>query len=131
LRSRGTSARPFDLVQDIQRQADARYQASEKALEDQLKDTQQKLKDLSLSADKPGAQPDAAQAAAIDNFRNQMFATRRQLRAVQLAERQDLNFLKGALEFFDIAVIPILVAIAAAVIGILRLRRRARAAHTV
>jgi ABC-type uncharacterized transport system involved in gliding motility auxiliary subunit len=131
LRSRGTSARPFDLVQDIQRQADARYQASEKALEDQLKDTQQKLKDLSLSADKPGAQPDAAQAAAIDDFRNQMFATRRQLRAVQLAERQDLNFLKGALEFFDIAVIPILVTIAAVVIGILRLRRRARAAHTV
>jgi hypothetical protein len=50
---------------------------------------------------------------------------------VQLAERQDLNVLKGLLEFFDIAFIPILVAIAAAVIGILRLRRRARAAHTV
>ena len=131
LRSRGSSARPFVLVQDIQRQADARYEASEKTLEDRLKDTQQKLKDLRASADKPGAQPDAAQAAAIDDFRNQLLATRRQLREVQLAERQDLNFLKGLLEFFDIAFIPILVAIAAAVIGILRLRRRARAAHTV
>jgi len=131
LRSRGSSARPFDLVQDIQRQADARYEASEKTLEDRLKDTQQKLKDLRASADKPGAQPDAAQEAAIDDFRNQLLATRRQLREVQLAERQDLNFLKGLLEFFDIAFIPILVAIAAAVIGILRLRRRARAAHTV
>src|ERR1700691_4520977 len=131
LRSRGSSARPFDLVQDIQRQADARYEASEKTLEDRLMDTQQKLKDLRASADKPGAQPDAAQEAAIDDFRNQLLATRRQLREVQLAERQDLNFLKGLLEFFDIAFIPILVAIAAAVIGILRLRRRARAAHTV
>jgi len=131
LRSRGSSARPFDLVQDIQRQADARYEASEKTLEDRLKDTQQKLKDLRASADKPGAQPDAAQEAAIDDFRNQLLATRRQLREVQLAERQDLNVLKGLLEFFDIAFIPILVAIAAAVIGILRLRRRARAAHTV
>jgi ABC-type uncharacterized transport system involved in gliding motility auxiliary subunit len=131
LRSRGSSARPFVLVQDIQRQADARYEASEKTLEDRLKDTQQKLKDLRASADKPGAQPDAAQEAAIDDFRNQLLATRRQLREVQLAERQDLNFLKGLLEFFDIAFIPILVAIAAAVIGILRLRRRARAAHTV
>ncbi|MGA3306282.1 MAG: Gldg family protein, partial [Stellaceae bacterium] len=71
LRSRGSSARPFDLVQDIQRQADARYEASEKTLEDRLKDTQQKLKDLRASADKPGAQPDAAQEAAIDDFRNQ------------------------------------------------------------
>ncbi len=131
LRSRGSSARPFDLVQDIQRQADARYQASEKSLEDQLKDTQRKLKDLRESADKPGAQPDAAQAAAIDNFRDQLLATRRQLRAVQLAERQDLNFLKGLLEFFDIAFIPILVAVAAAIIFLLRLRRRARASRTV
>ncbi len=131
LRSRGTSARPFDLVQEIQRAADARYEASEKSLEDKLKDTQQKLKDLNASSGKPGAQPDAAQAAAIDNFRDQLLATRRQLRAVQLAEREDLNFLKGVLEFFDIAFIPILVAIAAAIIGLLRLRRRARAARTV
>jgi len=131
LRSRGTSARPFDLVQNIQRAADARYEASEKSLEDKLKDTQQKLKDLSASAGQPGAQPDAAQAAAIENFRDQLLATRRQLRAVQLAEREDINFLKGVLEFLDIAFIPILVAIAAAVIGLLRLRRRARAARTV
>ena len=44
---------------------------------------------------------------------------------------QDLNFLKGLLEFFDIAFIPILVAIAAAILGLLRLRRRARASRTV
>src|SRR5208282_2016124 len=131
LRSRGTSARPFDLVQQIQRAADARYEASEKSLEDKLKDTQQKLKDLNASSGKTGAQPDAAQMAAIDNFRDQLLATRRQLRAVQLAERQDLNFLKGVLEFLDIAFIPILVAIAAAIVGLLRLRRRARASRTV
>ncbi len=131
LRSRGTSARPFDLVQQIQRTADTRYEASEKSLEDKLKDTQQKLKDLNASSGKTGVQPDAAQMAAIDNFRDQLLATRRQLRAVQLAEREDLNFLKGVLEFFDIAFIPILVAIAAAIVGILRRRRRARAARTV
>ncbi len=131
LRSRGTSVRPFDLVQNIQRAADARYQASEKSLEDKLKNTQQKLKELSASSGTPGAQPDAAQVAAIDNFRDQLLATRRQLRAVQLAEREDINYLKGLLEFFDIAFIPILVAIAAAIIGLLRLRRRARASRTV
>ncbi|HXP12445.1 MAG TPA: Gldg family protein [Stellaceae bacterium] len=131
LRSRGTSVRPFDLVQQIQRAADARYEASEKSLEDKLKDTQQKLKDLNASSGNSGAQPDAAQAAAIDNFRDQLLATRRQLRAVQLAEREDLNLLKGVLEFLDIALIPILVAIAAAIIGLLRLRRRARASRTV
>ena len=38
---------------------------------------------------------------------------------------------RAVLEFFDIAFIPILVAIAAAIIGLLRLRRRARASRTV
>jgi hypothetical protein len=55
-----------------------------------------------------------------------MIQTRQQLRQVQLALREDINRLKALLEFFDIAFIPVLVALAALVLGILRMRRRKR-----
>ncbi len=126
LRSRGTAARPFTLVQNIQRAADERYQASERALENKLKDTQQKLKDLRDTGAHQAGTVDAAQNEAIENFRGQLLATRRQLRQVQLAERLDIDRLQGWVEFFDVAFIPILVALAAVAIGAVRVRRRQR-----
>ncbi|HZL58958.1 MAG TPA: Gldg family protein [Stellaceae bacterium] len=131
LRTRGTSARPFDLVQNIQRAADERYQASAQALEQKLTDTQQKMKELRDKGGRPAgatATVDAAQSEAIENFRGQLLATRQQLRKVQLAEREDIDRLRTWLEFFDIAFIPILVGIAALALGAMRLRRRKRRA---
>jgi ABC-type uncharacterized transport system involved in gliding motility auxiliary subunit len=128
LRTRGTAVRPFVLVQNIQRAADERYQASERALEGKLKDTEQKLQDLRDKGASPAGTVDAAQNAAIENFRGQLLATRRQLREVQLAERENIDRLRNWVEFFNIAFIPILVAIVAVVIGMLRLRRRQRRA---
>jgi ABC-type uncharacterized transport system involved in gliding motility auxiliary subunit len=126
LRSRGTSARPFELVNEIQRVADTRYQATEKELETKLKDTQDKIKGLQDQSGRNGVTPAAAQAQAIDNFRADMIGIRQQLRQVQLALRQDINRLQAWTEFFDIAFVPILVAIVAMIVGIIRLRRRAR-----
>ncbi|HXR88527.1 MAG TPA: Gldg family protein [Stellaceae bacterium] len=130
LRSRGTSARPFTLVADIQRSADARYQATEKDLQTKLKDTQDKIKQLQEQGGRPGAAIDKEQEQAIDNFRTDMLSIRQQLRQVQLALRQDINRLQAVTEFFDIALVPILVAIVAIVIGWLRFRRRKRQARS-
>ncbi|MGO8915989.1 MAG: Gldg family protein [Stellaceae bacterium] len=130
LRTRGTSARPFEVVQEIQRQADDRSQAREKDLEQQLKDTQAKIKELQ---GKEGAGGNVTLAAeqnqALDNFRTQMLQIRTQLRQVQLDLRQDIDRLKAALEFFDIALIPLLVGLAAIVLGVVRMRRRKRRAE--
>jgi hypothetical protein len=57
-----------------------------------------------------------------------MLQTRRQLRAVQGALRGDIGRLKAGLEFFDIALIPILVAAVAVILGVARLKRRSRRA---
>lgn len=127
LRSRGTSARPFEVVDQIQRDADNRYSAKEHELQDQLKATEAKIKNL--TDDKSGsAAVSAEQTTAIDNFRTQMLRTRQQLRDVQLALRQDIDHLKGLLEFFNIALIPVVVGIVAIILGIVRLRRRKRRA---
>ena len=131
LRSRGTSARPFTLVDNIQRAADARYQATEKDLQTKLKDTQDKIKQLQDQGGRPGAALANEQEQAIDNFRTDMLSIRQQLRQVQLALRQDIDRLQAVTEFFDIALVPILVAIVAVIIGWVRFRRRKRQARSV
>jgi ABC-type uncharacterized transport system involved in gliding motility auxiliary subunit len=127
LRSRGTSARPFEVVNQIEREAQERYSAEEGALQQKLKDTQAKLAELTGKdrGDAPATlSPD--QAKAIEEFRTDMLQTRRQLREVQAALRSDIGRLKAGLEFLDIALIPIIVAAAAVVLGMVRLRRRGR-----
>jgi ABC-type uncharacterized transport system involved in gliding motility auxiliary subunit len=127
LRTRGTSARPFEIVEQIQSEAQARYSAEERTLQAKLKDTQAKLASLTGKdqADAPKTlSPE--QTKAIEEFRAEMVQTRRQLRDVQAALRSDIGRLKTGLEFLDIALIPIIVAVAAIVLGAIRLRRRHR-----
>src|SRR5947207_8607475 len=126
LRSRGSSARPFTVVAEIQRAADERYAAEQRALQDKLKQTQQKLRELTGNDPANPASLSPEQARTIDEFRAEMVATRQQLRAVQAALRHDIEWLKAILEFCDIALVPILVAVTAIVLGALRLRRRHR-----
>src|SRR5262249_31577857 len=71
LRSRGTAARPFTRIDGIRRAAEAQYRANEKALEDKLKATEAKIKDIQQN--KEGAVTlTAEQSQAIDNFRGEM-----------------------------------------------------------
>ena len=129
LRTRGTSARPFDVVDRIQAKAQARYSAEEHELQAKLKDTQTKLEGLT-GKDQGNAATTltAEQTKAIEEFRADIVQTRRQLRDVQAALRNDIQRLKAGLEFLNIALIPIIVAAVAIVLGTLRLRRRSRRA---
>jgi ABC-type uncharacterized transport system involved in gliding motility auxiliary subunit len=127
LRSRGTSVRPFELVDSIQRAADDRYAAEQQVLERKLKDTQGKLRELTSSdPNNANAPPSPEQAKTIEEFRADLLKTRQQLRAVRGALREDIEQLKAVLEFCDIALIPIIVAVVALVVGALRLKRRRR-----
>jgi ABC-type uncharacterized transport system involved in gliding motility auxiliary subunit len=124
LRSRGTSARPFEVVERLQRDADARYAAEQQTLQQKLKETQAKLHSLT-SGERAGADAklSPAEAKAVDQFRADLLSTRGQLRAVQAKLRQSIRQLKTVLEFADIALVPILVAVAALVLGAWRSRR--------
>jgi ABC-type uncharacterized transport system involved in gliding motility auxiliary subunit len=125
LRSRGTVARPFEVVERIQRAADDRYAAEQRGLQDKLKQTQAKLH--SLTAGEGGASAaslTAEQTKEIDKFRADVVSMRQQLRQVQAALREDIGRLKVILEFFDIALVPIIVVAAAIVMAALRPRRR-------
>src|SRR6516162_6343463 len=100
LRSRGTSAQPFEVVDRIQREAQARYSAEERALQARLKDTRAKLESLTGKEQLGAATTlSAEQTKAIEEFRADMVQTRRQLRDVQAALRADIGRLKTGLEF--------------------------------
>jgi ABC-type uncharacterized transport system involved in gliding motility auxiliary subunit len=127
LRGRGLAARPFDLVQKIRTEADARYLAKAQALQERLKDTEKKL--ASLQKEGQGGSHQiltAAQQKEIDKFRDDMLATRKSLRDVQHALRVDIDRLDALLKFVNIGLIPILISIAAIVIALVRALRRRR-----
>jgi ABC-type uncharacterized transport system involved in gliding motility auxiliary subunit len=127
LRSRGTAARPFEVVDRIQREAQTRYSTEERALQQKLKATEAKLADLTGKdqTDTP-VTLSPEQTKAIEQFRGDMVQTRRQLRDVQAALRSNIQELKDGLEFLNIALIPIIVAVVAIVVGAVRLKRRRR-----
>lgn len=130
LRTRGQSARPFTLVQDIQRDAELKFRAKERELTEKLKETEKKLTEMQGQSG-PGASEQGKiilskdQQEAVDQFRGEMLGTRRELRDVQRELRRDIESLEILLKFVNIWLIPILVAIAAVIVGIVRVRRRA------
>jgi ABC-type uncharacterized transport system involved in gliding motility auxiliary subunit len=127
LRGKGESVRPFTLVDDMQRKAEAQYRQTEKALQTHLEETQKKLADLRTGKGEKTAVITAAQRAAIDDLQADIVQTRSKLRAVQFELRRDIDRLESWLRFFDIVLVPALLTLLAIVLGLARSRRRARA----
>lgn len=112
LRSRGTSARPFTKIEEIQDQAEANYKARAEALTARLQAAEQKINDLQGS-ESDGKVISQEQQEAIDNFREEIVKTRKELRQVKLALNQDINALSRWLQFINIGLVPLLVFFAA------------------
>jgi ABC-type uncharacterized transport system involved in gliding motility auxiliary subunit len=134
LRSRGESQRPFELVEDIRRRADAQYRQTERQLQQRLEDTEKRLRELRQgSQQQPGERNQAQtvitpeQRAEIDRARAEIVATRRQLRAVQLELRRDIEGLESLLRVVNIALVPTLLTAFAIGLAVVRQRRRAAA----
>lgn len=132
LRSRGDSSHPFILVNQMQAEAEAKFRQTEKVLQKHLDDTEAQLRTLRQG---PGAGNQAGEQAvitpdqrvAIDAARKDVVDTRQKLRAVQLELNRDISHLENELRVFNIVLVPLLLAIAAIVLGLMRSRRRARA----
>ena len=133
LRSRGESLRPFLLVEDIRRQADAQFRQTERALQTRLEETERRLRELRQGAPggAQGAQAGAVitpeQRAEIDRAREEILRTRRELRGVQLELRRDIESLETRMRAVNIALVPALLTLFAIGLAVLRIRRRAAA----
>jgi ABC-type uncharacterized transport system involved in gliding motility auxiliary subunit len=126
LRGREVTVRPFTRVAEIRRASEAQYRAKEQELLQRLNDLQDKLSSLRVAEGDEASLLSDAQRQEIDGFRGQLLDTRRELRDVQLALRQDIERLRDRARFINIAAVPMLVALTAIVIALFRRARYRR-----
>ena len=123
LRGRGVSWRPFELIQQMEAEADQRYRAKEQQLTQELKDTEQKLAQLPRAPEGSNDVLTPEQAKTIEGFRAQLLTIRSELRDVQFALRRNVDDLKNWITAVNVGVVPLLVAIIALIFAMRRPRR--------
>jgi ABC-type uncharacterized transport system involved in gliding motility auxiliary subunit len=123
LRGRGVKERPFTLVEDLRRDAEQKFRSKEEALETKLKTAQSELQKIQSSGEGGnGIILTDKEQQAVDKFRGEMLDTRRELRKVKLALRENIDTLDGWLKFANIGLVPLL--LGAAAVGLSWRRRR-------
>jgi ABC-type uncharacterized transport system involved in gliding motility auxiliary subunit len=128
LRSRGESLRPFEMVENIRRDAETQFRQTERTLQERLEATERRLREL-RQGERGGAQAviTPEQRAEIDRAREEILRTRGELRQVQLELRRDIERLETNLRVANIVVVPALLTVLAILLGVWRARRRAEA----
>jgi ABC-type uncharacterized transport system involved in gliding motility auxiliary subunit len=125
LRSRGLSSRPFELVEQIQNDAEEKYRAKERNLVKELDEVQKKMQELQTKERAQGASVlSPEQQEAISKFRARVIEIRRELREVQLNLRRDIDKLDSELKLLNIAAMPAAVALFAVVVALVRRNRK-------
>lgn len=132
LRSRGVTSRPFERVEAIQAQAEARYRQTEQRLRAHLEDVEKQLRGLRTGGGEAegattGAVITPQQRLAIDAARKDIVTTREQLRHVQLELNRQISALQNWLMIVNILLVPAVLAILAIVLALIQRGRRARA----
>ncbi len=128
LRSRGRTDRPFVVVERLRRQAEMRYHAKERELQNRIEQTRQKLNELQRSDEAGGGTiVSSEQQRLVDKLRHDLLDLRKQLRDVRAALREEIDSLEAWVKFANIGFVPIVVGMTAMTTGVgrrLRLRRR-------
>jgi ABC-type uncharacterized transport system involved in gliding motility auxiliary subunit len=125
IRGRATFSRPFERVEALKRRADDRLRAKVLELQSELQQTEQKLTELqSKRNDQASLMLTPEQEAELKRFTAEKARVRKELRETQRGLDVEINRLEIWLKVLNIAIAPLLVAIAGAVILSMRRRRR-------
>lgn len=127
LRSRGGSSRPFTVVEQIQKDAEAQFRDKERKLQERLQETEKKIAELQQQKDqKTGTLMSPQQQAEIEKFKAEMLDTRKALRDVQHDLRKNIEGLGTQLRLINIGLVPALLGIVAIVFALTHSMRRRR-----
>ena len=129
LRSRATAFRPLTVVRELEANAQRQYLGKIQSLEAELQKTTAKLQALQRaqgavggSAGKSGQILTAEQQAELERFRKTVAQTRLELKEVRKTLRQDAESLVFWTKVANIALMPILVALAGLAVALVRRR---------
>lgn len=132
VRNRGSSVRPFKLVNELREQAELKFRQKEQELIDRLEATEQKLVELeSTRQSDDGMILTEAQQEELLQFRQERLRIRKDLRDVRHRLRQDIESLQNRLKILNIGIVPALIAISGLIVGVFRIRRRRRSVSAV
>ncbi|MBU4201333.1 MAG: Gldg family protein [Verrucomicrobia bacterium] len=124
IRSRGRFERPFDRVQALQREAQQRWLLEERALQEKLDSTRQRLE--ALQSKKDNSQRyilSPEQEQEINSFKQEQIKTQRDLKQVRKNLREGIERLGVIVKTINVLLIPALVIIAGVAFGLYRRRR--------
>jgi len=126
LRGRTASFRPLTVVRQLEAEAQKQYFGKIQALEDELQKTTAKLQALQKAqGSKAGQIMTAEQQAELERFRKTVAQSRLELKEVRKNLRQDAESLVFWTKVANIALMPILVAIAGLLVFVIRRRKSA------
>jgi ABC-type uncharacterized transport system involved in gliding motility auxiliary subunit len=128
LRSRATFSRPFDRVEALRRDADARFRQTEQRLQAELAETERRLGELqSAREDTSSLLMSPEQQAEIRRFEEEQLRIRRELRTVQRELDSSIERLGTVLKVVNILAVPFALLAFGVVVVLLKRSRRATA----
>jgi ABC-type uncharacterized transport system involved in gliding motility auxiliary subunit len=128
VRGRASFSRPFERIDALKRQADDRLRAKALELQTELQQTESKLTDLqSKRNDQSSLMLSPEQEAELKRFTAEKTRVRKELRETERGLDVDINRLGSLLKALNIAIAPLLVAIAGVIVLAMRRRRKTAA----
>ncbi len=125
VRSRGRFARPFVVVEELQRQAENRFREKEEALQQRLAATEAQLAELQGPNADGAIELTAEQQAALQRYMQEKLRIRKELREVRYQLNADIDALGRLLKFFNIALVPLVLTLGGLLTWLWRRRRTA------
>jgi ABC-type uncharacterized transport system involved in gliding motility auxiliary subunit len=127
LHSRAIYTRPFTTVEELRRNADLEFRATEQRLETELTQTEQKLGELQAARkDGNSLLMSPEQQAEVQRFLDEQVRIRQELRTVRRSLDQDIDRLGTTLKIINIALVPLLLTVVALAVVYVRRRKAAR-----
>ncbi len=126
LRSRTAAFRPLTVVRELEAEAQKQYFGQIQSLEEELQKTTAKLQELQKAQGAPGKAAQLLspeQQAELERFRKTVAESRLALKEVRKNLRQDAESLVFWTKVVNIALMPLLVALAGLTVALIRRRR--------
>ena len=111
LRGRGSSNRPFLVIEDLQKKAELSFREKQISLQNELQGTEDKLKEIQSNQLNSSENKTSEQNKAIEEFQRKILSIRKQLRDVQRQLNADIEKLENNIKVLNIWTMPLIVII--------------------
>ena len=111
LRGRGSSNRPFLVIEDLQKNAELSFREKQISLQNELQGTEDKLKEIQSNQLNSSENKTSEQNKAIEEFQSKILSIRKQLRDVQRQLNADIERLENNIKVLNIWTMPLIVII--------------------